>query len=536
MQSFLTVLASLAVVRALGALVSIMDDGADETFNQWEALFNALYGGGFQCWEHHYGLRSALYIWLHALAVLPSVVGWPEKRVIVFYALRMMLGLLSALCEATLVSAATKSYGHVVGEWLWLLLACSAGMFHASVSFLPSSFAMYCVTLALAYWTPDLFRPRGAIALMGLGAVVGWPFAAIMGGPMALDLASRADVGLKAFAVTTVCVGLGLGLAVAAADTVRYGRIVVSTLSLLRYNILEGGSVNYGVEPWTWYFKNLAINFNGAFPAAVAALPVVVAVPQHVGPMAVASMRQLRAAVSLVWVWLAVFSLQAHKEQRFAFIAYPAICLGAAVGFAALEGVCKRRRMVPWLVRVAFVAVCVSRIAAVCTYYRAPFDIFSTVSQLKGADIPDDLPARVPDAPGTHCAGLRRLCMGADWHRFPGSLWLPADGSICLSFLESEFKGQLPAPYAPAATAPQARFNTNNAEEKDRYVPLGACHLVVDVADVDSAPPRGWALVDAAPIIDPSRSPALTRAFFIPWLSGRKNHFQLLRLLGRRSS
>lgn len=40
-----------------------------------------------------------------------------------------------------------------------------------------------------------------------------------------------------------------------------------------------------------------------------------------------------------------------------------------------------------------------------------------------------------------------RLCVGGEWHRYPSSFYIPND-KIEVSFLRSDFHGQLPQPFA----------------------------------------------------------------------------------------
>ncbi len=62
-------------------------------------------------------------------------------------------------------------------------------------------------------------------------------------------------------------------------DVLSYGRPVFATWNLVAYNVLgQGGdgqgSELYGVEPWTFYPKNLLLNYNLVAVLAVASLLV----------------------------------------------------------------------------------------------------------------------------------------------------------------------------------------------------------------------------------------------------------------------
>lgn len=60
-----------------------------------------------------------------------------------------------------------------------VLLAFSAGMFNASTAVLPSTFSMYFSLLAFAGYY--LRWSRLSLFAIGVSALVGWPFSAIIG-------------------------------------------------------------------------------------------------------------------------------------------------------------------------------------------------------------------------------------------------------------------------------------------------------------------------------------------------------------------
>jgi len=83
-----------------------------------------------------------------------------------------------------------------------------------------------------------------------------------------------------------------------------------------------------------------------------------------------------------------------------------------------------------------------------------------------------------------------RVCIGKDWYRFPSHFLLPSK-FVCLflclnenqiqkfrcelSFIRSEFRGQLPKAYSQLKNATRLvenHFNDENKEEIDRYVCL----------------------------------------------------------------
>lgn len=568
---------SLLVVRALSALVSNISD-CDETYNYWEPTYHVLFGGGLQTWEYapSNALRSYLYVLDHALfgGIFAFLL---RSRVGAFYGVRLALAAKSAFCDALLLDSVQRSLGVPVGAWAWWFLLSSAGMFHASVSYLPSSFAMYFVALCWAFWSPARAQPRLAVACIAAAAIVGWPFAALIGVPLALELMFSREHGPLAFLAYASRAGIVLLGAVALADVSLYGRATVSTLNLLAYNVLPstwaarggaeggapGGSELYGTEPASFYLRNLALNFNAALPLALLALPALLLAPSVAAPPHLRSrtLAWLRLQAAALWLWVGFFSCVAHKEERFMFVAYAPLCVCAALSADALVRACARalsprlrpqRTMRALALALALLtgALSASRVVAITSYYRAPIALYSSLRAPSG--LPELHPAvrvaAVPESAGTACGARARLCVRGQWHRFPSSFFVPHERA-CLSFVRSAFRGQLPQPFAAenGTRAEPPGMNVHNADEPSRYVPLRACSYVVDFEPSgaqggggeggDDGPrlsaERGWEVVRSVPFLDARRSPALTRALWLPWLSARKNAWGQYVLLKR---
>ncbi len=175
----------ILTTRTLSALFNLVWD-CDEVFNYWEPLHFVLFGNGLQTWEYSpaYSLRSYLYILLHAAPL------WPFKlvassKITVFFLLRFLLAFAASKAETfffhSLLRATSQSKSLSKLAYFYLAASLtSAGMFLSVTSFLPSTFSMYLVLLAFAAW---LTTPTSKLAIfsIGLAAILGWPFAAILG-------------------------------------------------------------------------------------------------------------------------------------------------------------------------------------------------------------------------------------------------------------------------------------------------------------------------------------------------------------------
>jgi alpha-1,2-mannosyltransferase len=68
----------------------------------------------------------------------------------------------------------------------FILSSLNVGMFLSSTAFLPSTFAMYCTILAYA----SLIRRNYSLSIFGIASatLLGWPFAGLIGLPIAIDM------------------------------------------------------------------------------------------------------------------------------------------------------------------------------------------------------------------------------------------------------------------------------------------------------------------------------------------------------------
>ena len=584
----------LLAVRLLSALFSPIPD-CDEVFNYWEPTHYLLYGQGLQTWEYSpdYALRSYFYCAFHA-ALAAAVGVLTSNKVAIFYAVRCALGAASALVEARFARRVAQVVGTEIGVLTWLLLLTSAGMFHASVAFLPSTFAMVLLTRAWTCWlgtgagisaatatgsTAVGHAPAahvdyaGAIWSVAIASILGWPFAGIVAaGPLAID--ALVHIGPVRFLRHAASAAAALILPSAAMDSFLYGRPVLAFLNILLYNksASEGsGSQLYGIEPWHYYLHNLALNFNAALPAALAApllLLVRAALLRSAKGKAAKGGRasgsgddaagctdalptgRLLLVMSALYLWLGFFSLIPHKEERFMSPVYPLICLAAAVAVssaarivastmsaALLPSSSARRAAGERAVRIGLaggaIAVCAAlsamRAAGQITYYGAPLRLYAELSSHLSRVAPP------PEAVGAWLPPPIFLCVGNEWYRFPSSFFLPP--GVQLAFVKDGFRGQLPAHYASPAPAGArvvpSHFNDMNREEASRYIPLEQCDVLADLLPLPGSDDeheraklhRGLVPWRTAPFLDAAHSPSWSRALYIPMLSARRNLF-----------
>ena len=195
---------------------------------------------------------------------------------------RMLLALLCCVCEAAFCVGVSRRFGRRVALYTLLGLLASAGMLGAAPAFLPSSFTMYGLMLCWGLWLHG-GHPAAMAAAGAVGLLFGWPFALLALAPMAAHVALLETASLpRVLLAGGATAALSLG-AQAWVDHALYGRWLLAQWNLFRYNALGvggggKGSDLYGVEPASFFFVNLTLNFNviwllaAASPLAVAAL------------------------------------------------------------------------------------------------------------------------------------------------------------------------------------------------------------------------------------------------------------------------
>ena len=189
----------------LAALYSPIQD-CDEVYNYWEPTHFLNHGYGLQTWEYspQYSIRSWAYILPHAfvisvakrlLPIFGSIKngegGMDNTKPSEFIFLRITLGAVCAVCERRLFDVLARIV-NVRVAWLFLLVCVSStGFFHASVAYLPSSFAMYTTMLGMAAFMDHVKNGYAATAegifAFSVGGILGWPFAYALAVPYVVE-------------------------------------------------------------------------------------------------------------------------------------------------------------------------------------------------------------------------------------------------------------------------------------------------------------------------------------------------------------
>lgn len=215
-------------VNLIAATVNHIDD-TDETYGYWEPLHFFLEGHGMQTWEYapEYAIRPYSFIapfWLVGRVL--KAAGCTKMTI--FLAIRILIGVFSALAETFLVNSVSVVLGSNLKATTALFIVCSAGIFFTVTSFLPSALCMTLIMFAFAAWLRDMYvlaLTAGCLAVLGTG----WPFVGVLLGPLGLHMLYQ-TFSRSGIAGVFLLVGMGCAVLISTGvppvflDTLFYGR------------------------------------------------------------------------------------------------------------------------------------------------------------------------------------------------------------------------------------------------------------------------------------------------------------------------
>ncbi|XP_072376980.1 alpha-1,2-mannosyltransferase ALG9 [Diabrotica undecimpunctata] len=540
-----TAFKTLLSARFCAAIWSHISD-CDETFNYWEPMHYLIFGKGLQTWEYspQFGLRSYFYLMLHAAPAWIYHKLVQPNPLLMFYFVRCILGVICASCEVYFYKSVCREFGVHIGRICLAFQLFSAGMFISSTSFLPSSFAMYTFAAACASWWQQKYAL--AIFFTALGSLLGWPFAALLGVPIAFDMLVRRKLYLDFVAWSALC-ALVILVPMVIVDSMLFGKLIIAPVNIVLYNVFGGAGPNlYGTEPFTFYLINGFVNFNFIWIFALLS-PIAITLNYFCVPAKNKCTVYLPYWLSLspLYLWLLVFMIQEHKEERFLYPVYPLICLSGAITvdiiqklwFRILNLMQKMPQGTHYLDKTMFIMFLsimltsllgISRILSLHRNYHASIDL---MMELNKYPIEQKISERAQI----------NVCYGKEWHRYPSSFFLP-NVNWNIRFIKSEFDGMLPAPYSVgdnATSIVHEYFNDQNREAPELYFDINKCHFLVDtdLGKETALEPNyanqkdRWKVIKTHRFLNQAKSHPLFRAFYILYWSDRYVTFSNFSLL-----
>ncbi|CAF1443654.1 unnamed protein product [Adineta steineri] len=536
MRNFPSVFKLLILSRLISAFFNPIDD-CDEAFNFYEPLHKLMYGNGLQTWEYSplFALRSYAYIVLHWLpiAFIPS-----SFKFIAFYALRICLSIVCAMCEAFFFRAIDKQLNSSIARNYAALSIFNVALFRSSSAFINNSFSMYTVLFAYTCWFSNALPL--AVFFIAFGSLCGWIYVAVLGIPIAIDIFIRRQRYLD-FIKWSLISGVITLVPLTLIDSYYYGKLVIAPLNHIGYNIFsKHGPTLYGTEPWTYYITNGLLNFNIIYPLAIIGIMLTPFIDIWTDRRYIQSGKAAipyTMIVSSILLWMGLLWMQPHKEDRFIFPIYPLIILAASICIEQFENFIPRlvrliklkRDSVLYIRSLLFYSIIIlhgilsiSRTIAIVDGYSAPIRLLTHSNTTKTFELEGD----------RHL----NICIGKDWYRFPSHFLLPQKSQ--LAFLRSEFRGQLPKTYSDLKNATQLKdnhFNDANKEEMDRYVSLNQCDYIIDhdsenPSELQPNYSQQSRIITSMKMIAPSKR-SIFRSFYVPFLSVRSNRYTFLHLL-----
>lgn len=515
------------------ALLSNISD-CDETYNYWEPMHYLLYGKGFQTWEYSpvFAIRSWAYVRMYAIMTWVHFNLMNANKLFVFYFVRTMLALICSLCEIHFYQGVSLRFGNNVARLVLGFLVFGTGMFISATAFLPSTFCMYMTFVIYGSWLQG--RIKVAILAVAASSIIGWPFAAVIGLPLALDVLVRRKQYIF-FAKWCLVALVTMLIPFFLIDSFYYGRPVIASVNIVLYNVFtEHGSDIYGVEDISFYLINGFLNFNFIFLLSFASL-IIIPISETIVAYKITGYSSPYVLFTLffapMYLWILIFFTQPHKEERFLFPIYPIICLTGAVAVATIQKVyCVlkftkylRSEFIPIATTVVYIILCISRSAALFQGYHAPMDIYPRFEKV-AAKLDQSVPQPVT------------VCIGKEWYRFPSHFFLPEN--FTLHYIKSEFRAQLPKHFdgvAPDGTRHiPSHMNDENLEEPSRYVDVKTCHFLIDNENglatkhepQYSLDEENWEIYKSMAFLDSSKSSSrIFRAFYIPYYFETKNSY-----------
>ncbi|KAF3762482.1 family 22 glycosyltransferase [Cryphonectria parasitica EP155] len=246
---------------------------------------------------------------------------------------RGLLGLFNASALVFLRNQIHKAHGSTASQWYAALQASQFHiMFYASRT-LPNMFAFGLTTFAFGLLLPSNNpartnnRTKLSLMLFVFSAVVFRSEVALLLAFNALwlliiPLASLSQI-IPPFTVSFI-----LALAVSIpVDSYYWQKPLWPELWGFYYNVVQGSSSNWGTSPWYYYFTS-------ALPKLLLNPLVIPLIAAAFYFPAYSRMAQRLVIPNLLFV--AVYSLQPHKEARFIFYVVPPLTAAAALGATSL--------------------------------------------------------------------------------------------------------------------------------------------------------------------------------------------------------
>ncbi|KAI0873027.1 Alg9-like mannosyltransferase family-domain-containing protein [Hypoxylon argillaceum] len=257
---------------------------------------------------------------------LITLVGFEHAQLIV----RGLLGLANAAALLVFKRSFERAFGRSAARWYILLQASQFHVLFYASRPLPNMFAFPLTTLAFSQLIPHAdprrqgARYKVAIALLTMATAIFRSELAILMVTVTLHGLLVPHISLKHI-IPPFLAFFALSLLISVpVDSYFWQKPLWPELWGFYYNAVLGSSSAWGVSPWHYYFTS-------ALPKILTnPLTSTILIPFALWNPGTAS--QARALVVPSLLFVAVYSLQPHKEARFIFYVAPPLTAAAALG------------------------------------------------------------------------------------------------------------------------------------------------------------------------------------------------------------
>ncbi|PSS16965.1 glycosyltransferase family 22 protein [Amorphotheca resinae ATCC 22711] len=239
---------------------------------------------------------------------------------------RAVLGLLNAAALLRYKTGLDKAFGKNVGRWYILLQASQFHVIYYASRTLPNMFAFALTTLALREFLPITGERRqsnlGIFLLVLAGVIFRSEIALLLFTQLAFLLV-QSRVSLQSIIPTgliSALVALAISIPV---DSYFWQRPIWPELAGFYYNAIQGKSADWGTSPYIYYFSSLLPRLLLNPLILIALIPLSLIIP--------ATRFQSRDLVVPSVLFIAIYSLQPHKESRFIIYVVPALTAAASL-------------------------------------------------------------------------------------------------------------------------------------------------------------------------------------------------------------
>ncbi len=346
------VLLGLALIIGLVARLHLAftDHGSywpDEVFQSLEPAHKLVFGYGKIPWEFVWGVRNWAFPGL--IAGVFSLLSWlgvdaPESYIGTVRTLLCICGVASGLGVYMLVRAfSVDRLVSAAAATTYLFASTSIYFAHRALSENPSA---TCVIFGLAFLFRKDDRRRDLIigaCLLGLATLIRVQSGLFCVGILAtMLLEKRFRAAIVTFIVMLIWAAL-YGLL----DWWTWGSPFFSAIQYVRFNLVQSGATQFGVEPFHYYFTGM-----------FSAMEVVTVAFAAGAALALRSRPQIPAIALFCILVLSIF---AHKELRFIIPVWPLLAASTGIGLSLLKNKKLRHCVAAGLVAISIYSLATHR-------------------------------------------------------------------------------------------------------------------------------------------------------------------------------